>query len=69
MELVSNRDQRIPDRILADKVVNGLRDRGVLTGSIGPYDNILKFRPPMVLSEKDADHMLDILGHTIDNAG
>lgn len=67
MELVSDRDKRKPDRNLADKVVNGLRDRGVLTGSIGPDDNILKFRPPMVLSAGDADYMLEILGQTLDD--
>jgi 4-aminobutyrate aminotransferase-like enzyme len=65
LELVSDRDQRRPDRALADRVVNGLRDRGVLTGSIGPDDNILKFRPPMVLSESDTDYMLEILAETL----
>jgi 4-aminobutyrate aminotransferase-like enzyme len=65
LELVSDREKRTPDRKLADRVVNGLRDRGVLTGSIGPDDNILKFRPPMVLSEQDADYMLAILGDTL----
>jgi len=39
----------------------------VLTGSIGPDDNILKFRPPMVLSESDADYMLEILRNTLEN--
>jgi 4-aminobutyrate aminotransferase-like enzyme len=69
VELVCDRGQRIPDRKLADRVVNGLRDRGVLTGSIGPDDNILKFRPPMVLSERDADYMLEILGETLQAEG
>jgi 4-aminobutyrate aminotransferase-like enzyme len=67
LELVSDRDQRTPDRALADRIVNGLRDRGVLTGSIGPDDNILKFRPPMVLSDSDADDMLEILRNTLEN--
>lgn len=65
LELVSDREKRTPDRELADHVVNELRDRGVLTGSIGPNDNILKFRPPMVLSEQDADYMLEILAETL----
>jgi 4-aminobutyrate aminotransferase-like enzyme len=65
LELVSDRDKRIPDRELADRIVNALRDRGVLTGSIGPDDNILKFRPPMVLSERDADYMLEVLAETL----
>jgi 4-aminobutyrate aminotransferase-like enzyme len=33
----------------------------VLTGSIGPDNNILKLRPPMVLGIAEADLMLETL--------
>ncbi len=33
----------------------------ILTGSIGPHDNILKLRPPMVFSREHADFFLDVL--------
>jgi 4-aminobutyrate aminotransferase-like enzyme len=46
-------------------VVNDLRDRGVLTGSIGPDSNIIKLRPPMVLSQADADFMLATLDDSL----
>ena len=59
LELVSDREERIPARGLARSVINGLRDRGVLTGVIGPDRNILKLRPPMVISRQDADVMLE----------
>jgi 4-aminobutyrate aminotransferase-like enzyme len=65
VELVSDRHKRTPATELTAAIVNDLRDRGVLTGSIGPDDNILKFRPPMVLSIGDADYMLDIFGKTL----
>ena len=61
LELVSEREERIPDAGLARSVVNGLRDRGVLTGVIGPERNILKLRPPMVIGRQDADVMLERL--------
>ncbi len=61
LELVSDREKRTPDGSLARSVVNGLRDRGVLTGVIGPDRNILKLRPPMVISRADADLMLERL--------
>jgi 4-aminobutyrate aminotransferase-like enzyme len=35
--------------------VNRLRDCGILAGTDGPYDNVLKLRPPLVFSEADAD--------------
>ena len=61
LELVSDRERRTPDGVLARSVVNDLRDRGVLTGVIGPDRNILKLRPPMVIGRADADFMLERL--------
>jgi len=65
LELVSDRQARSPATKLAATIVNDLRERGVLTGSIGPDDNILKLRPPLVLTMSDADYMLDILGRSL----
>jgi len=69
IELVSNRDRRTPAIELTTEVVNELRDRGVLTGSIGPDNNILKLRPPLVLAREDADYMLNILDEVLSNLG
>jgi 4-aminobutyrate aminotransferase-like enzyme len=69
LELVADREQRTPDGALARSVANGLRDRGVLTGVIGPDRNILKLRPPMVLSRANADLMLERLDDTLRNTG
>ncbi len=66
VELVSNRYERTPATELTARVVNELRDGGVLTGSIGPDNNILKFRSPLVLSKQDADYMLGILSDTLE---
>jgi len=66
VELVNNRDERTPATELTARVVNELRDGGVLTGSIGPDNNILKFRSPLVLSKQDADYMLGILSDTLE---
>ncbi len=65
LELVSDRERRVPDGALARSVVNDLRDRGVLTGVIGPDRNILKLRPPMVISVADADFMLERLDESL----
>jgi 4-aminobutyrate aminotransferase-like enzyme len=65
LELVTDRDARTPATELVARVVNDLRDRGVLTGSIGPDGNILKLRSPLVLSKADADYMLGILGDVL----
>jgi len=65
VDLVADRETREPATELASKVVNGLRDRGVLTGSIGPHDNILKLRPPMVFSRENADYFLGIVDEVL----
>jgi 4-aminobutyrate aminotransferase-like enzyme len=69
LDFVSDRKQRTPDANLAGKLVNELRNRGVLTGSIGPDDNIIKLRPPMVLSIGDADFLLSVLGESLAASG
>jgi 4-aminobutyrate aminotransferase-like enzyme len=47
-------------------VVEGMRERGVLIGSTGPGDNVLKIRPPLVFGEHHAHLLLDRLGETLD---
>lgn len=61
LELVSDREERTPATELAGRVVEGLRERGVLTGSIGPDSNILKLRSPMSLSKVNAEYFLSAL--------
>ena len=68
VELVSDRETKAPAKDLTAKVVNDLRDRGILTGSIGPHDNILKLRPAMVLSRENSDFFLGVLDDVLDSA-
>ena len=65
VELVTDRESRKPATELAARVVNGLCEGGVLTGSIGPADNILKLRSPLVLSKDDASHFLRTLDEVL----
>ncbi len=43
-----------PDSTMALKVVNTLREEGVLIGASGPHANILKIRPPLVFKTEHA---------------
>jgi 4-aminobutyrate aminotransferase-like enzyme len=51
---------------LADRVVEGLRERRVLLAATGPDKDVLKIRPPLVFSIADADRLVkaldDVLG-------
>jgi 4-aminobutyrate aminotransferase-like enzyme len=55
IDLVLDRTTRAPAPMQASYVVNRLRDCGILTGTDGPYHNVLKLRPPLIFSQADAD--------------
>ena len=61
VELVRDRTTKAPAGIEARRVVNDMRERGVLISKIGADDNILKMRPPLVFSLANADLFIDTL--------
>jgi 4-aminobutyrate aminotransferase-like enzyme len=61
VELVSDPGGRSPAPKLANAIMNQMRERGVLVGSTGPDDNVLKIRPPLVVTIGDADQIVDTL--------
>lgn len=50
---------------LARRVVNAMRERGVLLGTTGRYGNVLKIRPPLVFGRQHADLLLQELERTL----
>src|SRR5690606_27754862 len=54
-----------PDAELASSLINGLKDRGVLIGAAGRFGNTLKVRPPLSLTEEEADIFVDRLADTL----
>jgi 4-aminobutyrate aminotransferase/(S)-3-amino-2-methylpropionate transaminase len=66
MEMVRDRGTREPGPELAGRlVVEGLR-RGVLLLGGGIYGNVLSLSPPFVLTDRQADHALDVIGEMLD---
>ena len=63
VELVRDSAGREPWREAAGYVVNRLRDAGILIGTDGLSDNVLKIRPPMCFGGQDADELLEQLHH------
>lgn len=55
----------IPATQEAARIVNQLRERGILLGTDGPYHNVLKIRPPMPFTEADADLLLRTFEETL----
>ncbi|HVW67528.1 MAG TPA: aminotransferase class III-fold pyridoxal phosphate-dependent enzyme, partial [Steroidobacteraceae bacterium] len=61
VEMVKDRKTQEPAGPEAKRIINGMRDRGVLISRIGLHDNILKIRPPMPFSRENADLLLGTL--------
>ena len=49
----------------ASKIVQELKERGILTNTIGPDENILKLRPPMVFTKENATFFLEQLENVV----
>jgi 4-aminobutyrate aminotransferase-like enzyme len=46
----------------ASRIVNRLRERGILAGTDGPLHNVIKIRPPLIFTREDADLFAGVLG-------
>lgn len=61
LELVQGDAAATPATAETKRLINLMRDRGVLISRIGRHDNILKMRPPLVFSTDNADLLLSTL--------
>lgn len=61
VELVDDRKIKTPATAQTRRLVNLMRERGVLISRIGQNDNILKIRPPLPFSKVNADLLVDTL--------
>ena len=51
----------LDSRERAARVKEELKQRGVLISTDGPNDDVLKIKPPLVISAEDCDHFLEAL--------
>jgi 4-aminobutyrate aminotransferase-like enzyme len=65
VELVTDAESKTPATAQTKRLVNLMRERGVLISRIGIHDNILKIRPPMPFSRQHADLLIDTLDQTM----
>src|SRR5208282_5237478 len=62
IELVRDRSTLEPASTEAARVVNLLRERGILAGTDGPHHTVIKLRPPLCFTKEDADRFVGVLG-------
>ena len=61
VELVRNRETREPAALEAARVVERMKEKGILLSTDGPLHNVLKIKPPLPFDEKNADQVADSL--------
>lgn len=64
-ELGANPASGLSGRPETIRVVNGMRQRGVLLGATGRNGDTLKIRPPLTFERQHADRLLDALEQTL----
>lgn len=66
IDLTTDRATREPATVLAKKVKEAMLSRGVLLSTDGPFENVLKMKPPLVFNEANADEVVDKLDLVFD---
>ncbi len=65
VELVRDRATREPANVETNRVLDLMRQNGVLIGSEGSHGNVLKIRPPLVFRREHADILIEALDRSL----
>jgi 4-aminobutyrate aminotransferase-like enzyme len=69
VEFVKDRATRQPDADALKRTIEGMKSAGVLLSSEGPRHNVLKIKPPLVITPAECTHFLDTLARTLRDLG
>jgi len=61
VELVESHNTLAPNTVLATAVVEKMKAAGVLVSTDGPDENVIKIKPPMVFTSKNADQLVKVM--------
>ena len=66
IDLINLRNDK-PNKKLANFIINKMRDRGVLLSTDGPYNNVIKIKPPMTFNKENVDIVCFELNNILKN--
>lgn len=69
IELVHDRVTKEPASEIAKRVIYSLREKGILLSADGPDVNVLKIKPPLVITKEDVDHFMGTFVETLQSLG
>ena len=50
-----------PNRKLAQEIKNQLRNKNILISTDGPFDSVLKTKPPLVFTKENAEEVVEAI--------
>lgn len=59
IEFVKGRDSKEPASKAVEHLINSYKENGVLLSRMGPYDNVLKIRPPLIFEESNLHELMN----------
>lgn len=65
LELVADRQARTPDAALTQDLCERLRQLGVIMQPTGDHGNVLKIKPPLVVSQTEVDYFVAMVDHAL----
>jgi 4-aminobutyrate aminotransferase-like enzyme len=65
LELVEDKFTKLPNPELASLLQNNLRENGILVGTDGPFNNVLKIKPPICFTKENAVELYENLDREI----
>jgi 4-aminobutyrate aminotransferase-like enzyme len=69
IELVEDRQTRVPAAAATARLMEACRDQGLLLGKGGMYGNVLRFSPPMNIGRADVDNFFGMLDKALASVG
>ena len=68
IEMVSDRDAKMPDKDMTTEVFEACRNQGIILSKSGPFHSCLRMVPPLCLSLVDADRVTNCLDRALQEA-
>lgn len=66
-EFVKDRESREPDELLTALTVYHAYEKGLLIYDTGLYSNVLKFTPPLIITDSQVEQAIEILDEALED--